>query len=247
MSRLLETVRPIARSYFDGRASPAHDWQHVRRVETNGRRLLSARAEVGDDADALVLGLATLLHDIGRPGEDAGEIDDHAEWGAMEARSVLESVHDDGEKNGTRATLSDATIDEIAHCIRAHRYSTEVEPRTLEAKLLSDADNLDALGAIGLSRVFSYGGERGTPLYDPDVPPAADDSTAGRSSVNHIAKKILDLPNRMYTDAGYREALERRATIEAFLDSLAQELECQELARLVADSPQPDDETREDR
>ncbi|MFC7233250.1 HD domain-containing protein [Saliphagus sp. GCM10025308] len=209
MNDVFERVRPVARTYFDDAVTPAHDWHHVRRVETNARRLAAERTDVDQD----VLLLAAVLHDIGRPKEDAGAIDDHAEWGAREARTILESVDHPPE-----------SIDAVAHCIRAHRFSNDVDPRTAEARLLSDADNLDALGAIGLARTFSYGGELGTTIYDPGLPPAKDDTRAGATSVNHVHKKLLRLPERMYTPEGRAVAEERAQVVESFLETLEREV-----------------------
>ncbi|MCU4975226.1 HD domain-containing protein [Halobacteria archaeon AArc-m2/3/4] len=222
----LECIRAVAKSYFDAHDQllPAHDWHHVQRVETLAERLAAARS-----TDDRVLGLAVLLHDIGRGKEDAGEIDDHAAWGAEEARRILSSSEEfglevvDGLPMGD-IDVADETIDAVGHCIRAHRYSNDVEPTTLEARILSDADNLDALGAIGIARVFSYGGEKGTAIHDPAVPIEEDDSRAGRTSVNHIHKKILELPDRMYTDEGRELAAERTRVVVDFVDRLEAEV-----------------------
>ncbi|MEE6210524.1 HD domain-containing protein [Salarchaeum sp. III] len=205
---MTEDVRAVARSYFTAELSPAHDWFHVERVEANAERLAARRADV----DERVLRLSVLLHDIGRAREDRGEIEDHAEWGAEEAREILEE-----------RDAEEATVDAVAHCIRAHRYSNDVEPETAEAKVVSDADNLDALGAVGVARCFSYGGEIGSPIYDPSLPPEADDSVAGETQFNHVHKKLLDLPERMYTDAG-RDLAEERA---GFVREFAQRLEAE--------------------
>lgn len=198
---MISDVRPVARSYFDAGMNPAHDWFHVRRVEANAETLLAEHP----DADGTVVRLSVLLHDVGRAREDRGEIDDHADWGARESEEVLA---DHG--------ASEETASAVAHCIRAHRYSNRVEPETVEAEILSDADNLDALGAVGLARCFAYGGERGSTIHDPALPPEADDSPAGATQFNHVHKKLLDLPNRMYTDAGQELADERAAFIETF-------------------------------
>lgn len=203
----LASLRETARSYFDEETSPAHDWQHVRRVETLAEELVAEYP----DADERVLQAAVLLHDIGRPREDHGDIDDHAAWGATRARDILP---EHGVENP----------DPVCHAIRAHRYSTAPEPETIEAKLLSDADNLDALGAVGIARCFSYGGELGEPLHDPDVPLEADDTAAGATQFNHFHKKILTLPERMYTDAGRDVAVERREYVEGFLERFESEV-----------------------
>lgn len=205
----MDDIRTVARSYFDDEVSPAHDWQHVQRVETLAETLLDEHP----GADEGIVRHAVLLHDIGRAREDRGEIDDHAAWGATEARRLLES----------RDIASDR-IDVVCHAIRAHRYSNDIEPNSLEGKILADADNLDALGAVGIARCFTYGGERGQTMYDPELPPAEDESDAGASQYNHFHKKILDLPERMYTEAGLEMAHRRRAFVETFLDRFEREV-----------------------
>ncbi|USZ66668.1 HD domain-containing protein [Halorussus salilacus] len=206
---MLEEVRARAQTYFDADIAPAHDWYHVERVAA----LATTLAEEYE-VDETVLFAATWLHDIGRAREDRGEIEDHAEWGAREAGEIL------ADGLGARAE----TVGAVQHCIRAHRFSNDVEPRTREAELLSDADNLDALGAVGIARCFAYGGELGQTLHDPDLPPEADDSTAGATQFNHFHKKILRLPDRMYTEAGRELAEERRAFVVEFLDRFEREV-----------------------
>lgn len=209
-------VRERARSYFDG-VSPCHDFQHVERVVATAKRLADD-VETGAhgaprDVDRDVLVAAAWLHDVGRAREDRGEIDDHATWGAAESRRVLRDL-DVGDE---------AFRDAVAHCVHAHRFSNDVEPETLEAELLSDADNLDATGAVGVARVFAYAGEHENTLHDPDLPPREDDSAAGETSFNHFHKKILRLEERMYTDAGRAVATDRHSFVEAFLDRFERE------------------------
>ncbi len=201
-------VRPIANHYFEN-VAPAHDWHHVQRV-ANLAETLAAEY----DLDERILFSAVWLHDIGRGREDRGEIEDHAEWGAEEAEGILAEFG-----------ATEHEIRAVQHCIRAHRFSNDVEPETLEAKLLSDADNLDALGAVGIARNFCYGGEHGEPMHDPDLPLNDDETRAGATSMNHFHKKILRLPSRMYTDAGRRVADERRAFVETFIDRFEREVD----------------------
>ena len=203
-----DEIRRRARTYFDD-VAPAHDWHHVKRVE----RLADTLASEYDDVNERVLTRAVLLHDIGRGREDRGEIDDHADWGAERAGEIL-----------TECDHSADEIGHVQHCIRAHRYSNDIEPETLEAKLLSDADNLDALGAVGIARCFTYGGEFGTPIHDSDLPPDEDPSSVGSTQFNHFHKKILNLPERMYTDAGRRVARDRQAFVETFLERFEREV-----------------------
>lgn len=210
----LEGLRETARGYFEEyEPGPAHDWHHVERVEALADRLVAGWEADGLDVDRRVLRAAVLLHDIGRGREAAGEIDDHAAWGAREARELL------GEIKG----FDEGEVEAVSHAIRAHRYSNDIAPEAPEARLLSDADNLDALGAIGVARVFAYGGETETPIHDPDLSVVEDDSPAGRTGTNHIRKKILALPDRMYTDRGREFAEQRRAFVEDFLACLEAE------------------------
>ena len=130
----IETVRKRARGYFE-EAEPAHDWHHVQRVEQLTETLLTEQ----DDANELTLRLSVFLHDISRIREDNGMIDDHAVWGAEEAERILSELG-----------FASETVASVRHCVRTHRYSSDPEPETIEAELLCDADNLDALGAVGM-------------------------------------------------------------------------------------------------
>lgn len=198
----LAEIRAAARAYFSEDMNPAHDWHHVTRVGAIADRLLAER----NDADEFVVRAAVYLHDIGRAREDAGTIENHAKWGASEAGAIL---RDQG--------ISEDRIDSVQHAVRAHRYSGPTEPKSIEARILSDADNLDALGAVGIARCFTYGGELGNRMYDPDLPPEADETESGATQYNHFYKKILDLPDAMHTQTGREMAEARRAFVETFL------------------------------
>jgi uncharacterized protein len=200
---MLEPVRDRVRPYFKD-APPAHDWHHVERVAALAKTLIDRHPA---SVDERIVQLAVLLHDIGREREDRRKIDDHATWGAREGGAILEEVG-----------ASEETIERVQHCIRAHRYSNDIEPETPEAEIVSDADNLDALGAVGIARVFAHGGALGEAIHDPATPPAEDETTAGRSQYNHIYKKILDLPERMYTDVGCEVAAERAAFVREYVE-----------------------------
>lgn len=203
----LEEIRETARSHFND-ITPAHDWKHVQRVYKLGEKLAKE-----EDADIETVRLAILLHDIGRAREDHGEIEDHAEWGAEKSREILES-------HGYEESL----IEDVVRCIRAHRYSTSPEPETLEAKIVSDADNLDALGASGIARTFTYAGEHGNLIADPDLPVDEDDSEEGSTAYNHLQKKILGLKERIYTDSGMKIARDRHEFVEEYVERLSREM-----------------------
>ncbi len=205
----MDDIRSVARSYFDEGMNPAHDWHHVQRVE----RLAETLLDKYERADENVVRHAVLLHDVGRAREDRGEIEDHAAWGAQEARTIL-----------TDRGFDDGHITAVCHAISVHRYSNDLEPETLEAEILCDADNLDALGAVGIARCFSYGGERGETIHDPDQPVSEDDTAVGLTQYNHFSKKILTLPDRMYTEAGHEIAQDRSEFVQRFLDRFDREI-----------------------
>lgn len=203
----MQKIREKAQSFF-GEVNPAHDWLHVQRVHE-----LALKIAEKENADIEVVEAAVFLHDIGREKEDDGEIENHAEWGAEKAGEILKE-EGYGEK----------FIKEVQHCIRSHRYSKDPEPDTLEAQILSDADNLDALGATGIARTFTYGGERGSIIADPELPASEDESEEGSTSVNHLEKKILNLKNRMYTETGTKIAEERHEYVRDFVERFKQEM-----------------------
>lgn len=171
--------------------SGAHGFDHTLRVV----RLcedLGAR----EGADMAILIPAAIFHDIARPLEERTGIP-HEEEGARMAAAYLKAAGYPADR-----------IAGIVHAIRAHRYSTGIDPETLEARVLSDADNLDAMGAVGIARTFAQSGERGT-----GIPDAAD----------HIRAKLLNLKNLMYTKTAREIAEKRHALLVAFLAALEEE------------------------
>lgn len=204
----MKEIREEAKSFF-GNLNPAHDWKHVRRVEN-----ISERIAENEDADKKVVKASVLLHDIGRKKEDEGEIENHAEWGAKKSGEILEDLG-----------YGEEFISEVKHCIRSHRYSRKPEPETVEAKVLSDADNLDALGATGIARTFSYGGEHSRIIADPELPAEEDDEPGGSNSFNHLQKKILNLKNRMYTESGLEIAQDRHEFVKNYVERFKEEME----------------------
>ena len=171
--------------------SPSHDFEHVKRVVELCE--LIRRKEGGDPE---ILRAASWLHDIGRRAEErSGE--DHAEVSAEIAEDLLPRVGFPSDK-----------LEEVTHTIRAHRFSSGPEPRTLEAKILQDADNLDALGAVGIARCFCVVGERKTSL---------------ESGVEHFHEKLLRLPRLMHTETARRLAEKRRRRMVLFLEWLEEE------------------------
>jgi uncharacterized protein len=195
----------------DRPADGAHDLAHVRRVWRQAKRIAD---ELGEPVDRLVLVAATYLHDLVSYEKDDPRRAQSSRDSAAEARRRLAAL-------GFPA----ARLDAVAHAIEAHSHSAGIAPRSAEARVLQDADRLEALGAIGLARTFYVAGRMGSELFDADDPFARqrplDDS---RYAVDHFARKLFGLEATMQTPPGRRLARERTAVLERFLDDLAREL-----------------------
>lgn len=155
-----------------------------------------------EDADMCILIPAALLHDIARPLEEQLGIP-HEEEGARIASDLLTSLG-----------YPDNLIMAIMHAIRTHRYRSSYKPESLEARILSDADKLDAMGAVGIGRAFMTAGERRGDLQD---------------AVDHIIEKLLNLQALMYTRGGREIARERHLYLETFLITFQREMESTDL------------------
>ena len=117
-------------------------------------------------------------------------------------------------------------IKDVGHAIVAHSYSAGVPPETQEARILRDADRLDALGAIGIARVFAVSGALDRALYDPDDPFAENrDLDEAAFALDHWQTKLLKLPQDMATPVGARLARERVAVMRAYLAQFADDVD----------------------
>ncbi len=189
-------------------ADPAHDLAHLDRVWSN------ARAIADEQTDMQVLLAACYLHDlVNLPKNDPNR---HlaSRLSAQESEPILGDLGFDA-----------ASIRATQHAIEAHSFSANIPPRTAEARILRDADRLDALGAIGIARTFVVAGALGRDLYDPDDPfaeaRALDDL---KFSLDHWKVKLLTLPADMLTPAGRALAQERMSQMLEFLDAFADEI-----------------------
>jgi uncharacterized protein len=195
-----------AQQYYRG-ADAVHDFDHVLRVLALAERLAQL-----EGADLEIVRPAALLHDVAR-GQGDRLVTDHAQAGAEMARHVLADQPSD-------------VVEAVAHAIAAHRFRTGPEPRSLEAKVLHDADKLDAIGAIGVARAFAFGGHEGQRLWA-EVPPGYEESLAGRhehTPVHEYQIKLVKIKERLLTSAARRLAEERHAFMVSFFDRLEQEV-----------------------
>ncbi len=164
-----------------------HGLEHTMRVY----RTCLAMGEA-QEADMSILLPAALLHDIVRDGED------HASASSVKAGEILRGLH-----------YSKEAINAISENILAHSFSAGRMPESLEAKILSDADKLDAMGALGVYRAAMYSAENGRPLED---------------FVAHFSEKLLTLRDLLFTDEARRLAESRHSFLLEFLKQIEDEL-----------------------
>nr|WP_256474330.1 HD domain-containing protein [Lutimaribacter sp. EGI FJ00013] len=191
-------------------ADSAHDLAHLDRVWANA--LVIARAEGG--ADMNVLCAAAYMHDLVNLPKDAP---DRALASSFAARAAAPHLAALGMAPGRVAATQ--------HAIRAHSFSAGIPPETREARILRDADRLDALGAIGIARAFAVAGGLDRALYDADDPFAAGRKPDDRAfALDHWPIKLLRLPEEMGTVTGREMAQARVATMRRFARDLAVEI-----------------------
>lgn len=189
-----------------------HDIGHVMRVFRMARRL--ARDE---NADLETVELIAALHDV-RDFKFTGD----EMSGAREAeRWLLEQ--------GADAELASLVAANVAG-ISFKGAGTQTLPLTIEGKCVQDADRLDALGAIGIARCFTYGGSRGRAIHDPSVPVQHHTSTKQYlshqgTSINHFYEKLLLLKDRLNTGSAVKIAEGRHEFMKAYLDRFHAEWE----------------------
>ncbi|DAZ95180.1 TPA: hypothetical protein N0F65_012434 [Lagenidium giganteum] len=196
----------------------SHDWSHIERVWTIARRL--AQEEGVPAASIEVVDLAALLHDI-----DDWKYQDENGGETKRAEKFLRSQN-----------ASDELIAQVMKIINGMGFKEELggTPRDVSTEFgcVQDADRLDAIGAIGIARCFTYGGFKKRALYDPEIPCTAEvtqeqymDKSRAAPTINHFYEKLLKLCGMMKTDAGRRLADERHKFMEQFLEQFHNEVE----------------------
>ncbi|MED4754710.1 HD domain-containing protein [Brevibacillus choshinensis] len=198
LARLPQRLVEVARDLFDGQ-DPAHDWQHNLRVMA-----MCERIGQEEGADMTILGLAALLHDIGRAEERrTGEC--HAEISARLADALLR-----GEG------LPDNQIELVQRVILAHRFRKDRPPATLEEKILFDADKLDSIGAIGVARAFAYSGVLGQPIQS--------DHAEQHTPLKEYEWKLQRIKDRLFTETAQQIAVERHQFMVQFFEQWKEEV-----------------------
>ncbi len=187
----------------------AHDMAHVRRVWANARRIAA-----GEGGDMDILAAAVLLHDCVHVEKSSPLRSQASRLAAARAAEILAA-------HGFAADV----IPRITHAIAAHSFSAGLTPETLEAKILQDADRLDAIGCIGIARCFYTAGRMGSALYHPDDPAAEHRPLDDRAyALDHFRAKLLKLADGFQTGTGARIAAERTETLARFVAEFEAEI-----------------------
>ncbi|PSN82818.1 hypothetical protein B9Q13_03915 [Candidatus Marsarchaeota G2 archaeon ECH_B_SAG-G16] len=200
---MIQEIEKFVRSLSDEEPS-AHDWWHTQRV-----RRLSLEIAKTEVCDIRKVEIIALLHDVWDwkvPNNQAKK------------RMALELL----QKLG----LKKEEIDEIVCAVEAVSFKgalVEDVPTTKEGEIVRDADRLDAMGAIGIARAFSYGGKAGRPIHTPEIPPKLHSSFeeyahSSSSTVNHFYEKLLHLKQRMKTKRAKELAEARHEFMLKFLE-----------------------------
>lgn len=193
-------------------AEGGHDWWHIHRVWTNAQKILQT-----EQADRLTVELAALLHDIADSKFHGGD----EEIGPRTATAYLQSINVDPE-----------VISHVENIIRHMSFKAGFDGPgfySTEMGIVQDADRLDAIGAIGIARVFTYGGFKGREIYNPEIEPnlnmtKEEYKNMAAPSINHFYEKLLLLKDKMNTAAGKQMAEQRHRFMLTYLQQFYSEV-----------------------
>ncbi|WCN12995.1 HD domain-containing protein [Marinomonas mediterranea] len=208
---LLKEYEPLLRDYIAGEMDQdlAHDMNHVLRVVSTAKTLCDA-----EKANRSVVIPAAYLHDCFSFGKGHPQRSQSSQYAADKAITFLKTI--DYPQDG---------LADIHHAIVAHSYSANVPPRTLEAKIVQDADRLDALGAMGIVRCIQVGSKLDRTFYSQIDPFCEDrDPDDAEFTLDHFYTKLLNLEGSMHTLSARAEARKRTEFMTQFLGQLSVEL-----------------------
>ena len=190
----------------------AHDISHFRRVWMTARKIM-----IHHQADPLVVLTACYFHDIVSLPKNHPERSQSSRLAARKTRDILHRDFPDFPPDRFAG---------VEHAIEAHSFSAGIAPQSIEAKIVQDADRLEALGAIGLARVFAVSGGLGVALFDAEDPFADARPLDDRAfALDHFQTKLLRLPDTMQTDVGRDLAQHNADFLVHFMAKLSAELQ----------------------
>ena len=215
MTNAEENIIENTKSFVKNRlhnAEGGHDWFHTLRVYKNAAQIAKE-----EKADVFVVSLAALLHDVADSKFNKGD----ETLGPKLARKFLLGENVD-------SVIIEKVVSIIENCSYRKSLDGNISYNTKELQIVQDADRLDAIGAIGIARAFSYGGFKMRPFYDPDIPPIEYGSSEEYKSstaptINHFYEKLLLLKNGMHTRTAKRIAEKRHVFMETYLNQFYKE------------------------
>ncbi len=199
----------------------AHDALHVYRVLYQALKIAKGYTEVNRD----ILIVSCLLHDIGRQKQFENPQLCHAVEGGKMAYDFMESLG-----------WSKADCKHIQDCITTHRFRTDNQPQTLEAKILFDADKLDVAGALGIARSLIYRGKVEEPLYAVNTENEIYEGLNSNEPASFLKEyhfKLIPLYDKFYTKEAYEIAKSRKDITMRFYDELMDEISISDLDDLL--------------
>ncbi len=209
MDRITQEAMEYVRALFQGNAD-GHGFDHTLRVWRNAMMI----AETEPDCDPQIVSLAALLHDA-----DDVKLFPETNKNLDNARGFMRGQG-----------MDEAGIEKVLGVIRqiSFKGSDSVTPDSIEGKCVQDADRLDAIGAIGAARAFTFGGSRGRAMYDPDIPPKTDMNAeeyrkSDSTSLNHFYEKLFKLKDMMNTPSAKALAEGRDRFLHEFADEFLSE------------------------
>jgi len=190
----------------------AHDISHFRRVWMTAQKIMANQA-----VDSLVVLTACYFHDIVSLPKNHPQRSQSSRLAASKTLDILRRDFPDFASERYAA---------VEHAIEAHSFSAGIAPHSHEAKIVQDADRLEALGAIGLARVFAVSGALGVALFNAEDPFADARTLNDRAfALDHFQTKLLRLPDTMHTDVGRELAQHNADFLIQFMAKLSAELQ----------------------
>lgn len=207
-------ILELTKKYYDelDEIDFSHNSDHFFRVENTAKRIT-----LDEGADLEVIEAASLMLDIARGMEDRGEIEDHAKKGAEIARGIMIEIDFPKEK-----------IEKVCDAILTHRRSKDLEPNSIEGKILRDADYLDAMGAIDVIRVAAsslQSKKYKRPIFV-DEPYEDNDGMELASAYHYLIYKVKHpkhQPENFYSKLGKKMALDRLKFSKEYVERLGDE------------------------
>ena len=188
---------------------PAHDFDHIMRVYKNAENLAKK-----EKANTKLILSAALLHDIVNYPKSDKRSKNSSTQSAIASKRIL-----------AKYNFSNSEIKIVTDAIRNHSFSKNKTPKTLEGKILQDADRLDAIGAIGIARAFAVSGAESRPFYNVVDPFCSKRKPNDQKwTVDHFYRKLLKLEKLMNTKSAKIEAKKRTKVLKNFLSELKQEI-----------------------